>query len=119
MKNVLVIMFMCYFVGCGGFFDNIGEAEVNVSDGGLSPDLSLQCRRICSGYDVFECVSVFMQALPVGRSFQSELCVDRCEEFMLIYQEMNDQLDLDCLETTAPSCQAVADCLGITNKEVQ
>lgn len=113
MNKMFVIIFSISILltGCGGFFDNLG-GNGDIGDVSDASPVVLDCDLICSRFMVFDCVSVIMQALPVGRTIKSTECVDRCEEFSSIYKELNEQLDIGCLGSSS-SCSDVASCFGI------
>lgn len=126
MKFVIVIsMAICIGCnGCGGFFNSGGgdtpthgteDTEViGPSDTEEPPgtDVVSDCDRACVGFDFTECTSVLMKALPVGKGMSATGCMERCNELIVLYSDLPDDLDFACIEKAA-SCPAVAGCFGV------
>jgi len=108
--------------GCGGFFNGGGETPPQGTDTEVvgpadteeppGTDIVSECERACVGFDFAGCTSVLMKALPVGIGLSATNCVDRCNELIMIYSDLPDELDFECIEKAA-SCPAVAGCFGV------
>jgi hypothetical protein len=92
---------------------NIVDTEViGQVDTEEASDVGSDCEKACHGFEFTECLSVLMKVLPVGQALYTATCLERCDEFVVIYKEISEEVPFKCLGTAA-SCPAVAECFEV------
>jgi hypothetical protein len=119
MKNLMFILMFC--MACGGTVvpsentstGNIVDTEVTGQvDTEEASGAGSDCEKACHGFEFTECLSVLMKVLPVGQALYTATCLERCDEFVVIYKEISEEVPFKCLGTAA-SCPAVAECFEV------